>query len=104
MLSNYIINSLRILSLLRNQLTQRAYVLNDEWLRKSGYCKLSACIVRSKTVWNQRKRPYPKKPKPESGLELLNYSNTETSPSAWQGFLTIYGDFNGGFSLSSFIK
>ena len=102
MLSNYIINSLRILSLLRNQLTQRAYVLNDEWL--PGYCKLSACIVRSKTVLNQRKRPYPKKPKPESGLELLNYSNTETSPSAWQGFLTIYVDFNGGFSLSSFIK
>ena len=84
MLSNYIINSLRILSLLRNQLTQRAYVLKDEWLGKPGYCKLSACIVRSKTVLNQRKRPYPKKTetRPESGLELLNYSNTETSPSA----------------------
>ena len=104
MLSNYIINSLRILSLLRNQLTQRAYVLNEEWLRKPGYCKLSACIVRSKTVLNQRKDPIRKKPKPESWLELFNYSNMETSPSAWQGFLTIYGDFNGGFSLSSFIK
>ena len=62
MLSNYIINSLRILSLLRNQLTQRAYVLNEEWLRKPGYCKLSACIVRSKTVLNQRKDPIRKNP------------------------------------------
>ena len=68
------------------------------------YPTISLIALELSAYESKKKTLSEKKPKPESGLELLNYSNTEISPSAWQGFLTSYGDFNGGFSLSSFIK